>query len=740
MNALLRAAAGMAASMEGSPVRKRVVSIFKKFDPDNTGSISRSDLEKVLQVIGVSEPDAKMLMSLFAIGSLAQVDYADFVDWFSQDSAAPRPRTGYDANGGGVGARSLKLPPLPARSAPARSLKVQVVNMSGIRVYEGVVTEGCLTARELKMKIEASVGARWQEQKLLLGTQLLENEKQLLGPGGSLSHSVEAVVELGLVVATNFEVQPLVATTSSIRGVFDEYIARVDPVLQATCGPWHMLQERMDEEGPGALEWFWLLSGGDVSSPPGNAGNADGLVAFKVKQGVTAIGEIVHLSVVDVSTLPQAVEVVKARMFTWLPIASIRATLWYIDLGGTAALDKDIMERFKQSRFRWFTLFNLCLSRAVIMNCSRVVAPVDEPPLPDITYDPPKPEEEVQLRATLGQLWYRGATKAALHPASKAGARNLLVASACLRHMIGDGGDTASLDVSVKEAARGGLVKALLSGEFGRLLAKRLPTPIHKPQEAGGTEDPSVAMASHLIRSLRASPAMLPGLICSGSADTASLVKQCCSHEGYSQALAGLGLESLADTAAALAPADAAFGRFFSMLYWQSVSSMDADSFEVPVHGLADCAGHSHPIFYVPTSEDDTFAVIIPWENMASLPSPESAFAACAHLLRTATPAERPPYAALRLPRLEVRQAAETSAIAKADALSMPANTALHVSELSALKLSPGREMRGRLRKPRPAVRHATFTVRRPFVFCLSHSDIDSREDLNVPLFAMLVT
>merc|ERR1712228_945773 len=112
-------------------------------------------------------------------------------------------------------------------------------------------------------------------------------------------------------------------------------------------------------------------------------------------------------------------------------------------------------------------------------------------------------------------------------------------------------------------------------------------------------------------------------------------------------------------------------------------------------------------------------------------------FTSCTKILKTASAAETPPYAALKLPRVHWRQETRTCRIASAASLGIAdADSALHVSELSSLMLSPGREMPGRIRRARAVVRQAAFVIKKPFAFCLGHSDLD---DLNVPLIATMV-
>lgn len=596
--------------------------------------------------------------------------------------------------------------------------------------------------RELKLEIERSGGPLASEQTLLLAGEALADERVVVGAGG-LSGSVKLTVTF----EPSFELVPVVATTSSICGCFEEYIARINKTLAATASGWNELKQVVEDESPSALEWFWLVRGVDASSSSTSANNADGLAVFRVKQMATAsIGELMHLSVIDSSTLQHALDAIKARMFALLPIASIRVTLWYVNDGEKPCVDKAINATFKERRFRWFQLSNSGGKRAQIMECRRAVLPEGESPDPDIKYDPPKPADPPCILACLGQVWLRSSNKTGRTEATvctRAVADNLIVAGACLRYLCRKNDESQSVaSTALKEAlaaARGDLTKGLLSGELDRLLAQCVSLPIKEALElSADAKDAPAALSKYLLQSLLAggSSCSVPGFLCDGSADVVDLIKRGCAHAGYAAALSGLGLEAVSALACAVSSQDAAFGRLFFTLSWQSVMAVDHESFEVPVLRLGSCEGHAHPVFYVATSEDDTFVAIIPWEGVAC-PSPDAVFTSCTNILRTASPAETPPHAALRLPRVDARHATQTCKIACVASLGIAdADTALHLAELSSLMLSPGREMSGRLRRPRAVVRQAAFVVKRPFAFCLGHTDLD---DLNVPLIATLV-
>jgi hypothetical protein len=196
----------------------------------------------------------------------------------------------------------------------------------------------------------------------------------------------------------------------------------------------------VEDEGIQALEWFWLVRGLDASGRSISANNADGLAVFRVKPMATAsIGELMHLSVVDSSTLEHGLDAVKAQMFACLPIVSIRVQLWYISDGLKTQADPTINAMFKGRRFRWFQLTNSGGKRAQIMECRRAVLPEGEVPDPEIKYDPPKPADPApHMLACFGQLWLRSSKKegkAAPTFCTRAAADNLIVGSTCLRYL-----------------------------------------------------------------------------------------------------------------------------------------------------------------------------------------------------------------------------------------------------------------------------------------------------------------
>jgi hypothetical protein len=284
-----------------------------------------------------------------------------------------------------------------------------------------------------------------------------------------------------------------------------------------------------------------------------------------------------------------------------------------------------------------------------------------------------------------------------------------------------------------RELAREGLVRGLLSGNLDALLGKVQPTTLKKVDDLEAIDSPA-KVAMHIARSIEASSLVMPGILCEGSCDGIELITRGMGASGYSDAAAGLGAEDLCNVIRATEPEEAAFGRLFVTYDWQSVTTME-NGFEVPVHVLGHCPGHPHPIFYVATSEESTFVVIIPWEGAkAQLPSDDAAFSESVRILRATKPADVSPFRALFMESVDVRHRAKLMEIADAVALDMPKDKVLHVAEFSSLSITPGREMPGCLEREDSGT--GVFTVKRPFGLGLWHANID---ELNVPLAFSIV-
>jgi len=530
-----------------------------------------------------------------------------------------------------------------------------------------------------------------------------------------------------------FQMYPVDATVASIRETFDNYSSRVDPRLLATLEEIKTLETMLTGGGAATPEWFWLFRNscaGSGSSEP------DGLAVFRIQKKSTTFAQLLHLSIVgdpmDASDFEEALQVVKTWMFAWLPIRSIRATLWYTEIDDDFKLVPEIESTFKKGLFRWFQLTNSEGRRGQVMN-----RPRGEPPI-----DPEAPQDMPCLQVCVGQAWFRdGITSRAAVPRLGACASNLVMAARSVQHLWGrDTCDevpgTDASKSSMREAAREGLVRGLLSGELSKLLSKYTPTTLTVTQQTAGRQGStgSPDIVRQLAQSLESSGSAVPGVQCEGSTDVVDLVQRLSGASGYAEAIEGLGVDTLPDMIAALGPRDAAFTRLFVTFDWIDMNVIDGDTFEVPVHAVGACPKHPHRVFYLGTSEDDAFVVVIPWGGVA-VPEEERAFAACVEVLRSTEPLETTPVSAVRLSGFSARVKAHTVEVCNSSALGFPGAPRMHVSEFSSLLVSAGREMPGALRQA-PAGGSGALAVARPFMIGIWHTGID---DLNVPLFATMV-
>jgi len=518
---------------------------------------------------------------------------------------------------------------------------------------------------------------------------------------------------------------PVVASAADIEGVFNTYISRVDSKVSRSMEPIEALIEAL-EDGPEAPEWFWLVrrpEDGVMRAAP-TPETADGLCVFRLKRLSTAVGQLLHLSVTDLSWAEDALDAVKTRMFAWQPISSIRATLWYCDFDGEFQLYKDYEACFKKQRFRWFQLTNSKGVRGQVMNSKRF-----PPDPPDFAGDPALPPEEFAVEVCVGQAWLVGGH--ANVPGAGCPSSSLVVAAACLRQLWSQAAGAAAADGASEGVAAD--VAARRRAEAG----------------AGSAPEGSPGhLAGALARTLEAGPSgrAIPGVALeAASEEHAELVRRGITAQGFAEAIAGLEAEALVDDVTAMAPKEAVLGRLFVTLDWLSVRPRASGGFEVPVHMAGQCSGHFHPVFYVATTDDDIFVVIIPFEGFPTVPEAE-VFSKCTDMLRNIAPMESPPFKTLAFESaFDVRHwprtfELEDSAALGADA---PGGGPVHVAEVSSLSVGPGRPIPGRLAsadtggKAAGAFGAPVFVVRRPFALCVFHTGID---DLNVPLTASFVT
>jgi len=278
-------------------------------------------------------------------------------------------------------------------------------------------------------------------------------------------------------------------------------------------------------------------------------------------------------------------------------------------------------------------------------------------------------------------------------------------------------------------------------GDLEALLVSISPVNTQADNKGASGMGPTAIVAS-LAKTLEANGAGVPGVVCEhvvGVNEAATLARKGVTAEGFKDAIEGLGCEQLAAQIEAAQPQDLTFGRLYVTFDWAGASVLDAaaGTFEVPVHAAGACSIHPHPVFYVATSEDDVFAVVVPWEgpNAPPLPAEDAVFAACTDIIQKTEPMASSPFPALHLSGFDVRYASRIIDIAKADTLGMPTDQALQVAEFSSMSVGAGPDRPGKLRSP-ASMGAQPFVVRRPFAVCFFHTDMDS---LNVPLAAALL-
>lgn len=556
-----------------------------------------------------------------------------------------------------------------------------------------------------------------------------------------------------------FRLVPVAASLETAIDVLQSYLTRIPTKMWKSMESVDLLKASLKDEGAGAPEWFWLVRSDGGTTPP-QPDTVDGLAIFRLKGMSTVFGQLLHLSVVDFSWMEDALKAVKATIFTWMPIKSIRATLWYTEIDGETQLNKEFEASFKNQRFRWFQLTNSKGLRGQVMNCPRAEAPED----------PPRPAEEKAIEVCVGQAWFRacaGAGTADAEVTRNGSSRHpwsLALGASCARYM--SLRDAAANPVvvkkapaAVKETAREGLVRALLSGELeGMLTHFTSISTEEEAEELSGNKLTSPALMTSLAKALEVGPKGrdMPAVLCEaaeGQEGGAELLRRGTTAPGFADLVAGLGLEDLPGKVASLQPKDVILGRMFLTLDWLGVRGLPGGGFEVPVSAQGACSCHPLPVFYAGTSEDELFVVVIPWQGLDTLPPEEEVFTACTRVLRDTKPMERPSHKRLRFAApfdvryslrtaevddpVQSRGAGQANGVAGAIAAAVSGSSSkMHLAEFSSFSVGLGREKAGRLASAAENENVDSFVVQRPFAVCLFHTDID---DLNIPLAAGLV-
>merc|ERR1719215_1646003 len=170
-------------------------------------------------------------------------------------------------------------------------------------------------------------------------------------------------------------------------------------------------------------------------------------------------------------------------------------------------------------------------------------------------------------------------------------------------------------------------------------------------------------------------------------------MKRGTTHEAFAEASTGLQIEELPASVEALCAQEAAFGRLFITLDFQSVTMLESGGFEVSVDVAGMCPTHPHPVLYAATSESESFMVIIPFAGLGTAipPSSEACFVACTEILRATKPMETPPFKTMRLDNFDVRHATRTIEVSDCSAYGLPKSSGpLHIAEFDSVSVSAG--------------------------------------------------
>jgi len=522
----------------------------------------------------------------------------------------------------------------------------------------------------------------------------------------------------------------------TVAEAFNSYLARVPPIMAKSTEALPALLKAAEDEGPAATEWFWIVRRDRGHAEQPGPTTADGLVVFRLKQMSTHYAQVLHLSVVDESGLEEAIKAVKARTFTFLPIKSIRLTLWFHKEDGEQKMHKAFEECLKtKCGFKWFQLQNVKGCRGQVMNCVRT------------ENDPESPVDEKSIEVCIGQVWMRGCrpSGAAAKPKIERCPWSLILASGCIRQLwardlAANGGSLVpKAPAAARDAAQNDLIQAMLCGDLEGMLAQF--TAVGTQMEVNMSNIRPAELLVSLAKTLDSGPKCrnVPGVACEAADDAVELVKRGVCAPGFAEASAGLHVEELPAMVEALKPREAVLGRLFITLDWLGVTTCDGGGFEVPLQAAGHCSSHPRPVYYAATSEDDVFIVIIPWDGLGAPPSEKELFTACTRVLRNTTPLAEPPCSTLHFDSsFDVRYAVRTMQLDSAEQCGLqgrPGEDTIHLSEFSSFSVGVGREAQGRLSRSGSGS-SSVVNIKRPFALCLFHTDMD---DLNCPLATGLV-
>mmetsp|Transcript_45043 Transcript_45043/g.119053 ORF Transcript_45043/g.119053 Transcript_45043/m.119053 type:complete len:864 (-) Transcript_45043:120-2711(-) len=181
-----------------------------------------------------------------------------------------------------------------------------------------------------------------------------------------------------------FQLHPWSVTVDEAHKVVAGWLDRanrrhVDSMLDLPA----LMKEDGTLSGREALQFFWLCRQGQTPTVE----NADGLVVFRVIEGVARSCQIVHLSlareVEDWHPYAEALACVRRAMLTELPVSKLRTTL--VCGSDTGVVDKELEQVWKDDHYKWFQLTQSSGGgRGQVMNRNRYVDELQDPPEPQL--------------------------------------------------------------------------------------------------------------------------------------------------------------------------------------------------------------------------------------------------------------------------------------------------------------------------------------------------------------------
>jgi hypothetical protein len=267
-------------------------------------------------------------------------------------------------------------------------------------VKEGVATPVAVEADTQKQHVSQTPSTPVKDLPQESASESLSKQLQSTALASSPSSKLPEITDQLPLKPSSAQLRllPVQATVTSIKGIFEQYLARVPQSLGQTfdCS-WEKLEleTKKAKEGSGdPLEWCWLSSQDGLETGNASEGHDSvlGLVVFRLMRTSSVSHCIIcHFSLAEeawCNLIPGSLEALRAHIFQHLPASSIRVSLWYSNQeDGSYGINKDAEGKFKDAGYRWFQLTNTSDGkRGQIMALRRN----DE-------LDPPAPQETPDL-------------------------------------------------------------------------------------------------------------------------------------------------------------------------------------------------------------------------------------------------------------------------------------------------------------------------------------------------------